>query len=116
MIPSVEGDAPRFRMTSSVLRDGIELNEMTGEISGIPSSLGDPIDVSIQVWNEVGSEETILTLVVKRFTILAIVLMVIGGVILFCFVVLVMAKIISMKKRTHEGSLKTLERKQYQKI
>ena len=72
--------------------------------------------MTIQVWNEVGSEETILTLVVKRFTILAIVLMVIGGVILFCFVVLVMAKIISMKKRTHEGSLKTLERKQYQKI
>ena len=72
--------------------------------------------MSIKVWNEVGSEETTLTLVVKRFTILAIVLMIIGGVILFCFVVLVMAKIISMKKRTHEGSLKTLERKQYQKI
>ena len=116
VIPSVQGDAPRFRMTSSVLPDGIQLNEMTGEISGIPSTLGDPIDVTIQVWNEVGSEETTLTLVVKRFTILAIVLMVIGGVILFCFVVLVMAKIISMKKRTHEGSLKTLERKQYQKI
>ena len=32
MIPSVEGDAPRFRMTSSVVRDGIEVNEMTGEI------------------------------------------------------------------------------------
>ena len=116
VIPSVQGDAPRFRMTSSVLPDGIQLNEMTGEISGIPSTLGDPIDVTIQVWNEVGSEETTLTLVVKRFTILAIVLMIIGGVILFCFVVLVMAKIISMKKRTHEGSLKTLERKQYQKI
>ena len=72
--------------------------------------------MSIKVWNEVGSEETTLTLVVKRFTILAIVLMVIGGVILFCFVVLVMARMVSMKKRTHEGSLKTLERKQYQKI
>ena len=32
VIPSVEGDAPRFRMTSSVLPDGIEVNEMTGEI------------------------------------------------------------------------------------
>ena len=32
VIPSVEGDAPRFRMTSSVVRDGIEVNEMTGEI------------------------------------------------------------------------------------
>ncbi|KAK8802899.1 hypothetical protein WA171_006570 [Blastocystis sp. BT1] len=116
VIPSVQGDAPRFRMTSSVLPDGIQLNEMTGEISGIPSTLGDPIDVTIQVWNEVGSEETTLTLVVKRFTILAIVLMIIGGVILFCFVVLVMARMVSMKKRTHEGSLKTLERKQYQKI
>ena len=103
-------------MTSSVLPDGIQLNEMTGEISGIPSTLGDPIDVTIQVWNEVGSEETTLTLVVKRFTILAIVLMVIGGVILFCFVVLVMTRIILINKRTHEGSLKTLERKQYQKI
>ena len=116
VIPSVQGDAPRFRMTSSVLPDGIQLNEMTGEISGIPSTLGDPIDVTIQVWNEVGSEETTLTLVVKRFTILAIVLMIIGGVILFCFVVLVVARMVSMKKRTHEGSLKTLERKRYQKI
>ena len=50
--------------------------------------------MTIQVWNEVGSEETILTLVVKRFTILAIVLMVIGGVILFCFVVLVMGRMV----------------------
>ena len=50
--------------------------------------------MSIKVWNEVGSEETTLTLVVKRFTILAIVLMVIGGVILFCFVVLVMGRIV----------------------
>ena len=32
VIPSVEGDAPRFRMTSSVVPDGIEVNEMTGEI------------------------------------------------------------------------------------
>ena len=94
VIPSVQGDAPRFRMTSSVLPDGIQLNEMTGEISGIPSTLGDPIDVTIQVWNEVGSEETTLTLVVKRFTILAIVLMIIGGVILFCFVVLVMGRMV----------------------
>ena len=116
VIPSVEGDAPRFRMTSSVLPDGIQLNEMTGEISGIPSTLGDPIDVTIQVWNEVGSEETTLTLVVKRFTILAIVLMIIGGVILFCFVVLVIARMVSMKIRTHEGSLKTLKNKQYHKI
>ena len=72
--------------------------------------------MSIKVWNEVGFEERSLTVVVKRFIMLGIVLMIIGGVILFCFVVLVMAKIISMKKRTHEGSLKTLERKQYQKI
>lgn len=50
--------------------------------------------MSIKVWNEVGSEETTLTLVVKRFTILAIVLMIIGGVILFCFVVLVMGRIV----------------------
>ena len=72
--------------------------------------------MTIQVWNEVGSEEKTLTVVVKRFTILAIVLMIIGGVILFCFVVLVMARMVSMKIRTHEGWLKTLERKQYQKI
>ena len=102
-------------MTSSVLPDGIQLNEMTGEISGIPSSLGDPIDVTIQVWNEVGSEETTLTLVVKRFTILAIVLMIIGGVILFCFVVLVVARMVSINN-IRKGSLKTLKNKQYQKI
>ncbi|KAK8791176.1 hypothetical protein WA171_002125 [Blastocystis sp. BT1] len=112
VIPSVQGDAPRFRMTSSVLPDGIQLNEMTGEISGIPSTLEDPIDVTIQVWNEVGSEETTLTLVVKRFTILAIVLMVIGGVILFCFVVLVMTRIILINRNKHSISKKTLERKQ----
>ena len=63
-----------------------------------------------------GFEERSLTVVVKRFIMLGIVLMIIGGVILFCFVVLVMARMVSMKKRTHEGSLKTLERKQYQKI
>ena len=50
--------------------------------------------MSIKVWNEVGSEETTLTLVVKRFTILAIVLMIIGGVILFCFVVVVMGRMV----------------------
>ena len=63
-----------------------------------------------------GSEERSLTVVVKRFIMLGIVLMIIGGVILFCFVVLVMARMVSMKIRTHEGWLKTLERKQYQKI
>ena len=72
--------------------------------------------MSIKVWNELGSEERSLTVVVKRLRMLGIVLMIIGGVILFCFVVLVMARMVSMKKRTHEGSLKTLERKQYQKI
>ena len=72
--------------------------------------------MSIKVWNELGSEERSLTVVVKRLRMLVIVLMIIGGVILFCFVVLVMARMVSMKKRTHEGSLKTLERKQYQKI
>ena len=72
--------------------------------------------MSIKVWNEVGFEERSLTVVVKRFIMLGIVLMIIGGVILLCFVVLVMARMVSMKIRTHEGSLKTLERKQYQKI
>ena len=50
--------------------------------------------MSIKVWNEVGSEERSLTVVVKRFTMLGIVLMIIGGVILFCFVVLVMGRIV----------------------
>ena len=50
--------------------------------------------MTIQVWNEVGSEETTLTVVVKRFRMLGIVLMIIGGVILFCFVVLVMGRMV----------------------
>ena len=50
--------------------------------------------MSIKVWNEVGSEERSLTVVVKRFRMLGIVLMIIGGVILFCFVVLVMGRIV----------------------
>ena len=41
-----------------------------------------------------GFEERILTVVVKRFIMLGIVLMIIGGVILFCFVVLVMGRIV----------------------
>ena len=115
VIPSVEGDAAGFGMSWSVVRDGIEVNEMTGEIWGIPSRLGDGIDVSIKVWNEVGFEERSLTVVVKRFIMLVIVLMIIGGVILFCFVVLVMGRIVWMKIRSHEGWLKTLERKEYDK-
>ena len=50
--------------------------------------------MSIKVWNELGSEERSLTVVVKRLRMLVIVLMIIGGVILFCFVVLVMARIV----------------------
>ena len=114
-ISSVQGDAPQFRMTSGILPDGVEFNEMTGEISGIPSTLGDPMSVTIEALNEVGSEEISLTLVVKRFPIWVIVLMSIGGVILFCLIVLFMARMASMK-RTHEGSMKSLERKRYQKI
>ena len=41
-----------------------------------------------------GFEERSLTVVVKRFRMLGIVLMIIGGVILFCFVVLVMGRIV----------------------
>ena len=50
--------------------------------------------MTIQVWNEVGSEETTLTVVVKRLRMLGIVLMIIGGVILFCFVVVVMGRMV----------------------
>ena len=116
VIPSVEGDAAGFGMSWSVVRDGIEVNEMTGEIWGIPSSLGDGIDVSIKVWNELGSEERSLTVVVKRLRMLVIVLMIIGGVILFCFVVVVMGRMVWMKIRSDEGWLKRLERKEYDKI
>ena len=116
VIRSVEGDAAGFGMSCSVVRDGIEVNEMTGEIWGIPSRLGDGIDVSIKVWNEVGFEERSLTVVVKRFIMLGIVLMIIGGVILFCFVVVVMGRMVWMKIRSDEGWLKRLERKEYDKI
>jgi len=50
--------------------------------------------VSIKVWNELGSEERSLTVVVKRLRMLGIVLMIIGGVILFCFVVVVMGRMV----------------------
>ena len=68
--------------------------------------------MSIKVWNEVGFEERSLTVVVKRFRMLGIVLMIIGGVILFCFVVLVMTRIILINRNKHSISKKTLERKQ----
>ena len=41
-----------------------------------------------------GSEERSLTVVVKRLRMLGIVLMIIGGVILFCFVVVVMGRMV----------------------
>ena len=72
--------------------------------------------MSIKVWNEVGSEERSLTVVVKRLRMLGIVLMIIGGVILFCFVVLVMIRIKTRKSSTNQGSIRSLERKYYQKI
>ena len=50
--------------------------------------------MSIKVWNEVGFEERSLTVVVKRLRMLGIVLMIIGGVILFCFVVVVMGRMV----------------------
>ena len=59
-----------------------------------------------------GFEERSLTVVVKRFIMLGIVLMIIGGVILFCFVVLVMTRIILINRNKHSISKKTLERKQ----
>ena len=71
--------------------------------------------MSIKVWNEVGSEERSLTVVVKRFIMLGIVLMIIGGVILFCFVVVVVARMISINN-IRKGWLKTLKNKEYQKM
>ena len=71
--------------------------------------------MSIKVWNELGSEERSLTVVVKRLRMLGIVLMIIGGVILFCFVVLVVARMVSINN-IRKGSLKTLKKKRYQKI
>ena len=92
VIPTVEGDAPRFRVTSGILPDGLRVDETTGEISGIPTTLGDPIDITIEVWNEVSSEKTTVTLVVKPLTILAIVLICVASVIMFCLMVLVVIR------------------------
>ena len=81
VIPTVEGNAPRFRVTSGILPDGLRVDETTGEISGIPTTLGDPIDIAIEVWNDVSSEEITMRLVVKPLTILAIVLLCVASVI-----------------------------------
>ena len=56
VIPTIEGDASRFRVTSGILPDGLRVDETTGEISDIHTTLGDPIDITIEVWNEVSSE------------------------------------------------------------
>ena len=69
VIPTVEGDVSRFRVTSGVLPDGLRVDETIGEISGIPTTLVDPIDITIEVWNEVSSEEITMRLVVKLLTI-----------------------------------------------
>ena len=81
VIPTVEEDAPRYRVTSGVLPDSLRVDKTIGEISGIPTILGDPIDISIEVWNEVSSEEITMRLVVKPLTILAIVLICVASVI-----------------------------------
>ena len=78
VIPTVEGNAPRFRVMSGVLSDGLRVDEMIGEISGIPTIVGDLIDITIEVWNEVGSEETTMRLVVNPLTILTTVLVCTG--------------------------------------
>ena len=65
----------------------MRVDETTGEISGIPTILGDPIDISIEVWNEVSSEEITMRLVVKPLTILAIVLICVASVIVLHLVV-----------------------------
>ena len=57
VIPTVEGDTPRFKVISGVLSDGLRVDETTGEISGIPTTVEDTFDITIEVWNEVGSEE-----------------------------------------------------------
>ena len=98
VIPTVEGDTPRFRVISGVLSDGLRVDETTGEISGIPTTVGDPIDITIEVWNEVGSEETTMRLVVKPLTILAIVLICVTSVIVFCSVVFVVTRILSIRR------------------
>ena len=116
VIPTVEGDAPRFRVTSGVLPDGLRLDETTGEISGIPTTLGDPIDITIEVWNEVSSEKTTVTLVVKPLTILEIVLICVASIIVFCFMVLVVIRILLIRRDKHNIAMKTLERRQYKKI
>ena len=48
VIPTVEGNAPRFRVMSGVLSDGLRVDEMIGEISGIPTTVGDLIDITIE--------------------------------------------------------------------
>ena len=91
VIPTVEEDAPRYRVTSGVLPDSLRVDKTIGEISGIPTILGDSFDITIKV-HEVGSEETTVTLVVKPLTILAIVLICVASVIMFCLMVLVVIR------------------------
>ena len=81
VIPTIEGDGTRYKVTSGILPDGLRVDETIGEISGIPTTLVDPIDITIEVWNEVSSEEITMRLVVKPLTILAIVLLFVASVI-----------------------------------
>ena len=116
VIPTVEGDGTRYKVTSGILPDGLRVDETTGEISDIHTTLGDPIDIAIEVWNEVSSEEITMRLVVKPLTILAIVMICIGNVIVFCSVVLVVTRILSIRRDKYNVTMKTLEKKQYHKM
>ena len=49
VIPTVEEDAPKYRVTSGVLPDSLRVDKTIGEISGIPTILGDSFDITIKV-------------------------------------------------------------------
>lgn len=91
--PSCEGDSVRFRISSGSLPDGLVLSEETGEISGTPSSSSYKVKVSVEAYNDVGSQKVDLV-----FKTEGVLLWIVIGVIVIVVIVVVVAVILLKKK------------------
>lgn len=113
-IPVIQGDVPRFHITSDNLPDRLMLNESTGEISGVPLTATDLVDVTIQARNEVGSIETALSFVVKAFSTSTLILLCVCSLVLVS--VLIIVGIFMINKKLHNRSTKTDKANPWKKL
>ena len=98
-LPVILGDTPLLNMNSGTLPDGLVLNSISGEISGIPTI---PCTVSLIIYasNKVGSIETSVSFVVKALSTSTIVLICVGVV---AVIILIIILVIASKRKRHSS-------------